>query len=263
MALLARLRSLSLTMALAVAGLAAPATAQTPQIAVAASVKPAMDELAAAFRQATGQEVSVVYGASGNFTRQIRQGAPFQLFLSADEGFIFQLADAGLAADRGEVYAEGRLVLFVPNGSPLKADGALADLRAGLVDGRVTRFAIASPEHAPYGRAAEQVLKGQGLWEPLQGRLAIGEDIAQAVRFATSGSAQGGLVAHSLVLAPQVRALGSFALVPADWHLPLRQRMALMKTAGPVARDFHAYLRSPEARVIFRRHGFLIAGEES
>jgi molybdate transport system substrate-binding protein len=246
-----------------VAALVSPALAQAPQIAVAASVKTAMDELVVAFRQATGQEVSVVYGASGNFTRQIRQGAPFQLFLSADEGFIFQLADAGLAADRGEVYAEGRLALFVPKGSPLKADGALADLRAGLMDGRVTRFAIASPEHAPYGRAAEQVLKGQGLWEPLQGRLAIGEDIAQAVRFATSGSAQGGLVAHSLVLAPQVRALGSFALVPADWHLPLRQRMALMKTAGPVARDFYDYLRSPEARVIFRRHGFLIAGEES
>ncbi|WP_296578319.1 molybdate ABC transporter substrate-binding protein [Phreatobacter sp.] len=245
------------------AGLVAPALAQAPQIAVAASVKTAMDELVVAFRQATGQEVSVVYGASGNFTRQIRQGAPFQLFLSADEGFIFQLADAGLAADRGEVYAEGRVALFVPNGSPLKADGALADLRAGLRDGRVTRFAIASPEHAPYGRAAEQVLKGQGLWEPLQGRLAIGEDIAQTLRFATTGAAQGGLVAYSLVLAPQVRALGSFALVPADWHLPLRQRMALMKTAGPVARDFHAYLRTPAARQIFRRHGFLIAGEES
>lgn len=252
-----------LMLAAGLAALVTPAFGQTPQIAVAASVKTAMDELVLAFRQATGQEVSVVYGASGNFTRQIRQGAPFQLFLSADEGFVFQLADAGLAADRGEVYAEGRLALFVPHGSPLKADAVLADLRAGLVDGRVTRFAIASPEHAPYGRAAEQVLKGQGLWEPLQGRLAIGEDIAQAVRFATSGSAQGGLVAHALVLAPQVRALGSFVLVPADWHLPLRQRMALMKTAGPVARDFYAYLRSPQARVIFRRHGFLIAGEES
>jgi len=243
--------------------LVAPAMAQVPQIAVAASVKTAMDELVVAFRQATGREVSVVYGASGNFTRQIRQGAPFQLFLSADEGFIFQLADAGLAADRGDVYAEGRLALFVPHGSPLKADGALADLRAGLREARVTRFAIASPEHAPYGRAAEQVLKGQGLWEPLQGRFAIGEDIAQAVRFATSGSAQGGLVAYSLVLAPQVRALGSFALVPAEWHLPLRQRMALMKTAGPVAREFFDYLRSPAARVIFRRHGFLIADEHS
>ncbi|MBY0363302.1 MAG: molybdate ABC transporter substrate-binding protein [Phreatobacter sp.] len=246
-----------------VAALVAPALAQTPQIAVAASVKTAMDDLVVAFRQATGQEVSVVYGASGNFTRQIRQGAPFQLFLSADEGFIFQLADAGLAADRGAVYAEGRLALFVPNGSPLKADGALADLRSGLRDGRVTRFAIASPDHAPYGRAAEQVLRGQGLWEPLQGRLAIGEDIAQALRFATTGSAQGGLVASSLVLAPQVRALGSFALVPAEWHLPLRQRMALMRTAGPVARAFYDYLGSPAARVIFRRHGFLIAGEAS
>jgi molybdate transport system substrate-binding protein len=244
-------------------GLAPAALAQAPQIAVAASVKPAMDELAVAFKQTSGMDVSVVYGASGNFTRQIRQGAPFQLFLSADEGFIFQLADAGLAADRGDVYAEGRLALFVPNGSVLKADAALADLRAAIADGRVTRFAIANPEHAPYGRAAEQVLQGQGLWEPLQGRLAIGEDIAQAVRFASSGSAQGGLVAYSLVLTPQVRSLGSFALVPADWHLPLRQRMALLNNAGPVARAFYAYLRSPAARVIFRKHGFVIAGEAS
>lgn len=262
MALLNRTRRFLLAAGLAL-GFAGPALAQTPQIAVAASVKTAMDELVVAFKQATGKDVAAVYGASGNFTRQIRQGAPFQLFLSADEGFIFQLADAGLAADRGEIYAEGRLAIFVPNGSTLKADPQLADLRAGLADGRVTRFAIASPEHAPYGRAAEQALKKQGLWDALQGKLAIGEDIAQAVRFASSGSAQGGLVAYSLVLAPQVRALGTFALVPAELHEPLRQRMALMKTAGPVAREFYDYLRTPAARVIFRKHGFLIAGEAS
>ncbi|WP_439574187.1 molybdate ABC transporter substrate-binding protein [Phreatobacter sp.] len=252
-----------LALALAVA-VASPGLAQQGQvIAVAASAKPAMDDLVAAFRAETGRLITPVYGSSGNITRQIRQGAPFQLFLSADEGFVFQLSDAGLTEDRGVIYAEGRLVLFVPKGSPLKADAALADLRAALADGRLTRFAIASPEHAPYGRAAEQALKSQGLWDAIQPRLVIGENIAQATQFATTGAAQGGIVAYSLALTPQVRALGDFVLLPADWHVPLRQRMALLKTAGPDVRAFYAYLQSPAGRVIFRRHGFLVAGESS
>lgn len=246
------------------AGLAVPGIAgQGPVIAVAASAKPAMDELIAAFRAETGRAITPVYGSSGNFTRQIRQGAPFQLFVSADEGFVFQLADAGLTEDRGVIYAEGRLVLFVPKGSALKADASLADLRASLADGRLTRLSIASPEHAPYGRAAEQALKGQGLWDAIQSRLVIGENIAQATQFATTGAAQGGIIAYSLALTPQVRALGDFALLPADWHAPLRQRMALLKTAGPDVRAFYAYLQSPAGRAIFRRHGFLVAGESS
>lgn len=246
------------------AGLSLPGIAQQgPVIAVAASAKPAMDDLISAYRAETGRTITPVYGSSGNFTRQIRQGAPFQLFLSADEGFVFQLADAGLTEDRGSIYAEGRLVLFVPRGSPLKADASLADLRAALGDGRLTRLAIASPEHAPYGRAAEQALKSQGLWDAIQPRLVIGENIAQATQFATTGAAQGGIVAYSLVLTPQVRALGEHVLLPADWHVPLRQRMALLRTAGPEARAFHAFLQSPAGRVIFRRHGFLVAGESS
>src|SRR5437762_3145654 len=111
--------------------------------------------------------------------------------LSADEGFVFRLADAGKTLDRGTLYAEGRIVLFAPKGSPLKPDGNFADLRAALQDGRIQRFAIANPEHAPYGRAAEQALKGQGLWEAVLPKLVLGENVSQAAQFATSGSAQG------------------------------------------------------------------------
>jgi molybdate transport system substrate-binding protein len=239
------------------------AAQQGAVIAVAASAKPAMDELVAAFRAQAGRTITPVYGSSGNFTRQIRQGAPFQLFLSADEGFVFQLADAGLTSDRGAIYAEGRLVLFVPRGSPLKADASLGDLRAAIGDGRLTRFAIASPEHAPYGRAAEQALKSQGLWDAIQPRLVIGENVAQATQFASTGAAQGGIVAHSLAVTPQVAALGQHVLLPADWHVPLRQRMVLLKTSGPDVRAFHVFLQSPAGRAIFRRHGFLVVGESS
>ncbi|WP_108523446.1 molybdate ABC transporter substrate-binding protein, partial [Bradyrhizobium algeriense] len=145
-------------------GMAAPAAAQPgPAIAAASDLKFALDSVAARFKADTGRDLTLVYGSSGNFARQIEQSAPFEMFLSADEDLVFRLADAGRTVDRGTLYAVGRLVLFAPHGSELKLDAAFADLRAALTDGRVRRFAIANPEHAPYGRAAEQALRSQGL----------------------------------------------------------------------------------------------------
>ena len=163
--------------------------------------------------------------------------------------------------DRGTLYAEGRIVLFAPKGSPLKPDGNFADLRAALQDGRIQRFAIANPEHAPYGRAAEQALKGQGLWEAVLPKLVLGENVSQAAQFATSGSAQGGIFAYSLAVSPEVSSLGSYALIPAEWHAPLRQRMVLMKNASDIAKSFYAYIQSPGSRAIFRKYGFVLPGE--
>lgn len=234
-----------------------------PAIAVAANVQVAMEEILTDFRKTTGRDIRVSYGSSGNFTRQIEQGAPFELFVSADEDFVFRLADAGRTQDRGELYAQGRIVLFVPKTSGLKADGTLADLRAALNDGRLKRFAIASPEHAPYGRAAQEALAKQGLWDAIRPKLVIAENIAQATQFASSGGADGGIVALSLALAPNVASLGTHALLPAEWHAPLLQRMVLMKGAGETARAFYDHLRSPEARAIFRKYGFLLPGEAS
>jgi molybdate transport system substrate-binding protein len=205
--------------------------------------------------------VKLAFGSSGNFATQLRQGAPFEIFLSADEGFVFQLADAGKTVDRGTLYAEGRLVLFAPKGSTLKPDANFNDLRAALAEGRIQKFAIANPEHAPYGRAAEQALKGQGLWDAIKPKLVLGENVSQAAQFAASGSAQGGIFAYSLALSPAVGALGTYALLPSDSYAPLRQRMVLIKGAGETARAFYGYVQTPAARVIFRRYGFLLPGE--
>jgi molybdate transport system substrate-binding protein len=259
-----RLTSALASLAIA-AGLTGPALGQqaAPAIAAAADLTFALEEVADLFQRQTGQRLRLVFGSSGNFARQLQQGAPFEMFLSADEGFVFQLADAGLTLDRGTLYAEGRIVIMAPHGSALKPDSQLDDLRAALADGRITRFAIASPEHAPYGRAAEQALRSRGLWEAVEPRLVLGENVSQAAQFATSGASQGGIIAYSLALAPAVSRLGSFALIPSEWHAPLLQRMVLMKHAGPVARDFYRFVQTPPARAIFRKYGFLLPGETS
>ncbi|AJF07026.1 molybdenum ABC transporter substrate-binding protein [Geoalkalibacter subterraneus] len=241
------------------------ARAQRPAIAAAADLQFALQEIAARFQEETGLEVRLSFGSSGNFTHQIAQGAPFELFLSADENYIFHLAQKGLTADQGALYAIGRIVLFAPHGSPLRVDESLQDLRAAITDGRIKRFAIANPEHAPYGRAAQAALEHETLWKPLSPFLVFGENASQATQFAAAGTSQGGIIPLSLSKAPQISRLGSFALIPADWHAgePLRQRMVLMKTAGDTARKFYHYLQQPTARDIFVRFGFLLADEDN
>jgi molybdate transport system substrate-binding protein len=205
--------------------------------------------------------VRVVAGSSGNFTRQILQGAPFEVFFSADEEYVRQLARAQAARDEGTLYAIGRLALLVPNGSPLRADGTLEDLRAALAAGRVTRFSIANPEHAPYGKRAEEALRHAGLWEAIRPRLVLGENVSQAAQFAASGNAQAGLVAYSLALSPKVSVSATHALVPDAWHAPLRQRMVLTRKAGVSGERFYAFMQAGRARAILARHGFVLPGE--
>ena len=134
-----------------------------------------------------------MFGASGTLTRQIQDGAPFELFLAADEEFPNQLTAAGLTRDAGVVYAVGRLVLFAPTGSPLTVDERLDGLATLVKAGNVDRFAIANPDVAPYGRAAEAVLRKHGLWEAIRPQLVLGDTIAQAAQFATTGNASGGI----------------------------------------------------------------------
>ncbi len=229
-----------------------------PVVAAASDLQFALPEIAAQFERETQQGVRLTFGSSGNLARQIRQGAPFQVFLSADEQYALDLSREGLTEGEGALYGEGRLAILVPSGSPLRADGTLEDLRTALSDGRLSRFAIANPEHAPYGQRAAEVLRHRGLWEPIRDRLVLGENASQAAQFATSGSTQGGLVAHSLALTPRVAALGAFALIPAEWHTPLRQRLVLLKGAGPVARGFYGFVQGPAARAILERYGFAL-----
>lgn len=235
--------------------------ARAPAIAAAADLKYALTEIADAYRRDTGNEVRIAFGSSGNFTQQIESGAPFELFLSADEAYVDRLAARGFTRDAGALYAIGRVALFVPNGSPLAADATLADLGLALRDGRVKRFAIANPDHAPYGRAAREVLERHRLWPAISPLLVQGENASQAMQFAASGGAQGGIVPWSLTRAPEVARLGTALPLPAEWHRPLRQKMVLLKSAGTHAVAFHDWLGTPMARRIFVRHGFALPGE--
>lgn len=242
-------------------GWSIPALAQdVPRIAAASDLRPALSAVAAAFRRQTGQRVSPTFGSSGTFYQQIRHGAPFQLFLSADEGHVRALASAGRTVDAGALYAIGRLAIVAPIGSPLVPDSSLAGLRRAVQAGRITRLAIANPDHAPYGARAREALQHARLWRPLAGRIVLGENVSQAMQFATSGSTQGGIVAFSLTRDPALVGRMRVALIPPSWHRPLRQRMVLMKGAGVAARQFYRYLRQPLARRILARHGFTIPG---
>jgi len=243
-----------------VPGLVGAAAAQTgvATVAAASDLKFALETVAADFQRQSGHRLRLVFGSSGQFFTQIRQGAPFHLFMSADEDFVFRLADEGRTLDRGQRYGVGRIGLFVPHGSPLRADGQLQDLAAALGDGRLQRLAIANPAHAPYGARAREALTHAGLWPAIEPRLVIGENISQAAQFASTGAAQGGIVALSLALAPTLTALGHFDLIPAHFHQPLVQRMVLLKGAPPAARAFQAYLSQPSAQQVLARYGFTL-----
>ena len=230
-------------------------------LAAASDLKFAIEEVSARFEKDTGNKLRLVFGSSGNFKTQILQDAPFHLFMSADENFVYQLADAGKTEDRGRSYAIGRIGIMVPPGSALKADGEFNDLAAALKDGRLQKFAIANPAHAPYGARAKEALQHAGLWDAIQGKLVLGENISQTAQFATSGSAQGGVIAYSLALAPAMKSLGSFALIPESWHQPLKQRMVLVKGVPPAARAFYDYLSTPGAQEIMVRYGFVMPKE--
>lgn len=234
-----------------------PIRAQTvPTVAAASDLKFAIEEVAARFEKETGNKLRLVFGSSGNFKTQILQGAPFHLYMSADEGFVYEVAEAGKTEDRGRAYALGRIGIMVPPGSPLKPDGQLKDLAAALKDGRLQKFAIANPDHAPYGARAKEALQHAGLWEVIKPRLVLGENISQTAQFATSGSTQGGIIALSLALAPAIARTGSFQLIPEAWHKPLKQRMVLVKGAPPAARAFYDYISTPAAQEIMVRFGF-------
>lgn len=238
---------------------AARADAQPrPKVAAASSLGPALTELAAQFQRETGTGVDVVFASSGALARQIQEGAPFEVYLAADEDFPNRLSKAGLTRDAGVVYALGRLALFAPQGSALTVDPQLNGLVALLAAGKVTRFAVANPAFAPYGAAAEVVLAKRGLLTRIRPTLVMGSTIAQAAQFASSGNAVGGLLAYSLVIAPEFAGRGSVALIDAADHPPIRHRMVLLKRSGPVAQRFYQFMQTPAARATLARFGFSI-----
>ncbi|MGM0984286.1 MAG: molybdate ABC transporter substrate-binding protein [Pseudomonadota bacterium] len=243
--------------------LSAPvALAEVPTVAAASDLQFALTEAAERFTDEAGRELRLNFGSSGNFKRQIRQGAPFELYLSADEAYVLALHEAGWTEDEGVVYAVGRLAWLQRPGSGELPD--MADSMAGVREaidvhragqGR-PRIALANPEHAPYGVAARQVLDHVGLWEDSEPLRILGENVSQAAQFALADEARGGLVAWSLALAPPLAARSEQVLIPEEWHAPLVQRMALIEGAGETARAFYAWLQQPAARQILAAYGF-------
>jgi molybdate transport system substrate-binding protein len=256
-------RSTCLFLLLAVLGAPVAPAAEEPIVAAAANLTFALPEIAAAFEARTGRRTRLSFGSSGNLARQIVAGGPYELFLSADDSNVEFVVGKGRAEGPGSVYAIGRLVLFAPNGSPVTVDPELAGLATALSAGRVRRIAIASPELAPYGAAAREVLRKKGLWDALQGRLAIGESVGQAAQFALTGAVDAAFIPEAIARAPTLQGRGRTALVPPAFHAPIRQRMVLLRDAGDTARAFHAFLLGRTAQAIFERYGFTVPESRS
>lgn len=224
-------------------------------VAAAADLKFAMDEIVASFKKAhPADEVDVIYGSSGKFHTQIRQGAPYDLYFSADIAFPRELAKAGLAASDVEAYALGRIVLWSAT-----MDASTMTL-ASLTDPRITRIAIANPKHAPYGKRAEEALRAAGLWETIQPKLVYGENVAQTAQFVQTGNAQVGIIALALAITPELAKLGGHWLIPDTLHQPLEQGFIITRRAegSALARRFADYMRSQPARTVMRRYGFVL-----
>lgn len=232
--------------------------AQHLRVAAAADLQLAMNDLAVKYQSNTKQQVEVVYGSSGNFFSQIQNGAPFDLFFSADAGYPAKLVEQGLA-DRSSLYryAWGRLALWA---SPDEHLGVSTKGFQSLLDPRVSKIAIANPDHAPYGKAAVAALQKAGIFEQIKSKLVYGENISQAAQFVQSRSAQVGIVALSLTASPAMKN-GDRWLVPAEFHPPLEQTAVVVSASKnkKAAADFLDFVRSAEGRELLSQYGFVTA----
>jgi molybdate transport system substrate-binding protein len=232
-------------------------SAQTLTVAAASDLQSALPVIAAQFEKDTGQKVALTFGSSGNFFAQIQNGAPFDVFLSADIDYPRRLEGAGLA-ERGSVveYARGRIVLWTRRDSGI-------DVTPGLwvlTDSKVRRIAIANPEHAPYGRAAVAALRAQHLYDSVRGKFVTGENISQAAQFAQSGSADVGIIALSLALAPTLKNSGSYVEVPDRLYPPIQQAAVVVAASQSktMARQFIDMLKKPDVVQILQSYGFAL-----
>lgn len=239
------------------AGSVVAADGGSVQVLAASDLKFALTRIASLYQKDTGQAIALTFGSSGNMARQIQQGLLADIYMSADEDLVLQLAQAGLTrgGDKGVLYALGRLALLVAPGSSIAPDPQLQGLRQQWH--QVRKFALANPEHAPYGRAAREALQALGLWSMVEARVVLGDNIAQATQFVTTGAAQAGITALSLVMAPELRGKGAFVALPPELHRPLRQRMVLLGKANASAVAFYQYVQQPATRAVLAEYGFV------
>lgn len=224
------------------------------EVAAASDLRFALGEIAAQFERMRSVRVRVTLGSSGQLAAQIVQGAPFDVFFSADEAFIRTLIRQGaIRLDSVRLYALGRIVLWVRAGSTLDVTQGLGT----LTDRRVRYVAIANPAHAPYGRAAEEALRSAGLYERVKAKLVLGENVTQALQFAQTGNADAAIVALSLAVAPPVRSSGRYWVIPSDLHRPIRQAVGITTTSRrqPLAEAFLDFVTVGSGREVLRRYG--------
>ncbi len=227
-------------------------------VAAAADLSSALQEVANNYEKRAGVTVKLSFGASGALTQQIQNGAPFDVFFSADMDYPRQLISGGLA-DGATLYryAVGRLVLWVPEDSPLDVEHKGMDI---LLDPFVKKISMGNPQHAPYGRAAAAALKHYGLYDKVSDRLVLGESISQAAQFVESGNAQAGFVALAHATAPAMQGKGKYWIVPADAYPPLDQGAVVISHSAhkEEAVAFLEYVKSQEATAVLQRYGFTL-----
>lgn len=231
--------------------------AQDLTIAAASDLQSVFPTVVARFRQETGRTVSVSYGSSGTFFAQIRNGAPFDMFFSADIAYPRQLQGAGLVEpDMLYEYATGKIVLWAPKSSPIDVTRGLRV----LLEPGVHHVAIANPAHAPYGRAAVAVLQHEGLYERLREKLVLGENISQTAQFVQSGNAELGILALSLALAPTLKEVGAYYAIPESFYPPIQQAAVVLKSSRHtiVATQFLDFLKRRDIEQLMQAFGFAV-----
>ncbi len=236
--------------------------AQELSVAAASDLQFVMKDLSESFQRQTGIQVRATYGSSGNFAAQIQNGAPFDLFLSADIQYPEMLVRQGLADPVSLYgYAQGALVLWVPNGSPLDVTKGLDVLR----DPRARKIAIANPKHAPYGRAAVEAIRASGMYEKISAKLVLGENISQTAQFVETGNADVGIIALSLAVAPGMRSSGRFEKIAPQLYAPIRQGAVVLSSSRhkEEAGKFMDFLKSKQAQMSLERAGFILPGPAS
>jgi len=235
--------------------LAGSCAAQSITVAAAADLQFAMQEIAAQFQKETGKEVKMVNGSSGNFFQQIQNGAPFDMFFSANLDYPKKLQAAGLT-ELGSYYeyAKGKIVIWVPKESTLDLGSGLKVLLAPTVK----KIAVANPEHAPYGQAAVAAMQKEGVYDQVKDKFVLGENISQTASFVVSGSADVGIVAMSLVLSPNMKGKGHYAEVPANDYPPIKQACVILRSSKSkgTAEQFLSFVKSSAVTEILKKYGF-------
>ncbi len=240
--------------------LPAVAGATEIKVAAAADLTFVFKDVASQFEKQTESKIELTYGSSGNFFAQIQNGAPFDLFFSADIGYPEKLEAAGLI-EPGTIYeyASGKIVIWVPNGSKLNLSRGLAT----LLDSGIRKIAIANPQHAPYGVAAVAAMRHAGVYDKIKSKLVLGENISQTAQFVQSGNADVGIFALSLALAPAMKNAGRYVEIPATDYPPIIQAAVILKSSRnkQLANLFMKFMKQPDTVALMARYGFSIPKE--